>query len=268
MKSERLLNAIGENDDELILEAMVMPSESQNPKQIRWIKYGALAACLCLLLVLPIAAASNNEMLVDIFADMTGWYIHSKEYYTDRDFSKEVRSLSKELAGEQTYLPMDSLEQTETFLGIAIPDNPRLSETIKDEVHIEVEVNGQRIRYDTPCLVYLAFDENGAVTAADANAAFRYGQMHLYVMYRIPTVDAVSKGGGGIGGIDANITETQSYITSSGRECAVIYTSTGDGIFSGYGYTVVDSILVELSLIGRSEEEIQQAMTEVLEEFA
>ncbi len=266
MRSERLLNAIGEIDDDLILEAMVIPLKCQKPKQIRWIKYGALAACLCLLLALPIAAA-NNEMLVDIFADMTGWYIRSKEYYTDRDFSKEVRSLSKELAGEQTYLPMDSLEKAEAFLGIAIPDNPRLTGAIKDEVHIEVEVHGQRNRYDTPCLVYLAFDEDGSVTAADTNAAYRYGQMHLYVMYRIPTEDAVSKGGGGIGGIEANITETQSYITSSGRECTVVYTRTGDGIFSGYGYTVADSILVELSLIGRSEEEIQQAMTEVLEGF-
>lgn len=266
MKSEKILNAIGQIDDEFILQAME-PSENANIRGNRWIKYAAIAACLCLLLALPIIA-TQNEMLVDIFSDMTGWRVRAKGYYTDKDFSKEVRALSQELAGDTKYVPMESLEQVEVFLGVAIPDNSLLTEEIADEAHIEVEKNGQRIRYDTPCLIYLAFSEDGSVLTVDTTAAYRYEQMHLYVTYRIPTEYAASVGGGGFGNQQTNIADSQTYITPSGRECAVFYTSSGDGVFSGFGYTVVDSVLVELSLVGRSEAEIRKAITEVLNGFA
>lgn len=266
MKSEKLLSAIGNIDDELVLQGVTVRSEKTNHRRTRWIKYAAVAACLCLLLALPIVAA-RNEMLVYFFADMTGWRISSKDYFTDKDFSREVRSLSKKSAGESTYLPMENLEQVEEFLGIAIPANPLLTDEIADEVHMEVEMNGQSIRYDTPCLVYLAFSEDGSVVVADTNAAYRYKQMHLYVTYRMTTEYAVSIGGGGISDQNADMTQLQTYITDSGRECAVYFEKSGDGIYSGRGYTVVDAVLVELSLIGRSEENIQQAITEVLEAF-
>lgn len=266
MRSEKLLSAIGSIDDELILQAMTARSENTNHRRTRWIKYAAVAACLCLLLALPIVAA-RNEMLVDFFADMTGWHIRSKEYFADKDFSREVRSLSKKAAGESTNLPMENLEQVEEFLGIAIPKNPLLTAEIADKVHMEVETNGQSVRYDTPCLVYLAFSEDGSVVAADTHAAYRYKQMHLYVTYRMTTEYAVSIGGGGMGNQNADMAQLQTYITDSGRECAVFFEKSGDGIYSGRGYTVVDAVLIELSLIGRSEENIQQAITEVLEAF-
>ena len=103
--------------------------------------------------------------------------------------------------------------------------------------------------------------------AADTQAAYRYKQMHLYVTYRMTTEYAVSIGGGGIGDQNADMAQLQTYITDSGRECAVFFEKSGDGICSGRGYTVVDAVLIELSLIGRSEENIQQAITEVLEAF-
>lgn len=267
MRSQKILNAIGRIDDELILEAMTIHSERVNTKPVRWIKFGALAACLCLLLALPIVA-TQSDLLVDIFSDMTGWRVRAKGYYSDKDFSKEVRALSQELAGDTKYAPMESLEQVEEFLGVAIPDNSLLTEEIADEVHIEVEENGQRIRYDTPCLIYLAFSEDGSTIAVDTTAAYRYEQMHLYVTYRMPTEYATAIDGGGFGSQQANIVGSQTYITPSGRECAVFYTSTGDGVFSGYGYTVVDAVLVELSLVGKSEAEIRKVITEVLDGFA
>lgn len=267
MRSEKMLSAIGKINDELIMDAMVAPSESAKPKASRWVKYGALAACLCLLFILPIAAA-QSELLVDILSDMTGWHIQAKEYYTDKEFSKEVRSLAKEMAGTWNYYPMDTLDETEEFLGIDLPRNPLLTKEIRDEVHIEAEVNGKMERYDAHCLLRLAFSEDGSVLAADTDVAYRYGIMPLQVLYRIPTEDATFKGGGGISGINASITEAQIFETSSGREYAVICNSAGDGIFSCRGYTVVDRILIEVSLIGRSEEEMRQAVVEVLEGFA
>ncbi len=266
MRREKMLSAIGKIDDELIMDAMAVPSENAKPKASRWLKYSAIAACLCLLFILPIAAA-QSELLVDIFTDMTGWHIQAKEYYTDRDFSKEVRSLAKEGAGTWSYYPMDSLEEVEEFLGIDLPRNPLLTEEIRDEVHIETEVNGKMERYDSHCLLHLAFSEDGSVLAADTDVAYRYGILSLQVLYRIPTEDATFKGGGGIGGIDASITEAQTFETSSGREYAVICNSAGEGIFSCLGYTVVDRVLVQVSLIGRSEEEMRQAVIEVLEAY-
>lgn len=266
MRSEKLLNAIGNINDTLITDAMAMPSKMEKPKVARWIKYVAMAACLCLIFVLPIAAA-QSELFVDIFTDMTGWHIQAREYYTDRDFSKEVRTLAKEEAGAITYYPAETLEEVEEFLGIDLPHNPLLTEEIRDEVHIETEVNGQMQRYDSHCLLRLAFSEDGSVLAADTDVAYRYGIMSLQVLYRIPTEDATFKGGGGIGGIDASITEAQTFTTSSGREYAVICNNAGEGIFSCLGYTVVDRVLVQVSLVGRSEEEMRQAVIEVLEAY-
>lgn len=264
MRSEQILSAVGNISDELILQAMEPPKEKT--KGARWVKYVAAAACLCLLLALPIVAA-RNDLIVDFFADMTGWSIRSKDYFTDRDFSGEVRSLAKEKAGQSMYLPMEDPEQAETFLGIEIPENPLLTEDIADQVHIEVEENGQMIRYDTPCLISLAFSEDGSVVAADTQTAYRYEQMHLYVLYRMPTEYAASLGGGGIGVQNADTAQLQTYTTASGRECAVSCTTDENGICSGRGYTVVDSVLVELSLVGRAEEDIRQVIEEVLEAF-
>lgn len=266
MKSEKLLSAIGEINDTLITEPLTKPLETAKPRRVRWVKYAAVAACLCLLFVLPIAAA-QSDLMVEFFTDLTGWHIGTKKYYTDRDFSKEVRSLAREAAGTRKYYPMDTLEEAEEFLGISLPNNPMLTGEIRDKVYVETEVDGEMEHYESHCLLELSFSEDESVLAADTQAAYRYGLMHLYVLYRIPTEAAYSKGGGGIGGIDANITGAQTFVTASGREYAIVCTSSGEDIFSCYGYTVVDKILVEVSLIGRSEEEMRQAVTEIMEGY-
>ena len=46
MKSERLLDALGKIDDELILEAAPGNKPSKkNSKRMLWIKWGTMAAC-------------------------------------------------------------------------------------------------------------------------------------------------------------------------------------------------------------------------------
>ena len=264
MNSEKLLRAIGDIDEELIAQAAAC--EIQRAKPVRWVKYTAVAACLCLLLALPIVAA-RNEMLVDFFSNLMGWRIYTKEYVKDREFSKNVQELAKIRAGETVRMTFDSLVQTEEYLGISLPENPLLAEQMTDQVHMEVESNGRTERFDAPCLVTLVFAEDGSMVAADVDAAYRYDGMHLYVTYRITTQYAASVDGGGISYPTADIADLQTYTTASGRECAVYYTKNAEGICTADGYTVMDGILVNLSLITRAESDAQQAIAALMEAF-
>ena len=55
MKREALFDAIGQLPEELIAEA----AQKRMPKKLRWAPMAALAACLCLALLLPFAVGSS-----------------------------------------------------------------------------------------------------------------------------------------------------------------------------------------------------------------
>lgn len=61
MKNEKLLHAIGKIDDEIIQEAA---PEAKRTKRLNWIKWGAVAACLALVLTVVIPMLTKNPVEV------------------------------------------------------------------------------------------------------------------------------------------------------------------------------------------------------------
>lgn len=271
MKSEVLLKAIGKIEDELVLAAVEAPDEKTSARRKGWMKWGALAACLCLFLVIPVAAATKS-LLVQFYPDRTGWEIdwNNKERIAVADFSENVQKFLEELGNESQYIDMESLEKAEEFLGVEVPDNVLLTEAIKDELHIETEVNGQKKKYDSHCLVRFGIDDDGKLLAVNTKAAYRYKKLLVQVTYQMKTEENVWENGGGFGGMNFEGLELQHYTTPSGRECTIFYDSFGVGNkkrCSGYGYVYIDGVLIELNIMYDSERMVQKSMIELLDAF-
>lgn len=62
MKSESILDAIGMINEEAVREAKAY----QRPKSRGWVKWGAMAACLCLVVLAAIPFLQNREPVTDI----------------------------------------------------------------------------------------------------------------------------------------------------------------------------------------------------------
>lgn len=61
MKKDRLLHTIGKIDDSIIQEAA---PEAKRVKRFSWIKWGAVAACLALMLAVVVPILTNNPVEV------------------------------------------------------------------------------------------------------------------------------------------------------------------------------------------------------------
>ena len=266
MKNDKLLNAIGKINDELVFAAMEVPIKKVRAKRKAWIKGGAIAACLCLFLVIPVAAAAK-DILVNILSDRTGWSVTTKERIAVEDFSNEVQEFVKESKEESKFLVMENVAEAEKFLGVALPDNMLLEEASKDDMHVEININGQKERYDAHCIVYLRKNKEEKLALANTEAAYRYGGVYVSVNYRINTEDNRYDSGFGVVFEERQSSEAIEYITSSGRECVIFYEGEEGGIFGGYGYTLVDGVLVQLYLLNRSEESVQNCMLKLLDAF-
>ena len=90
MKKEKLLRAIGEIDDDLIENAAQMP-----PKSNRWIQWGVLAACLCLVFVglaviYPLKQQPVDSPAADSVAEAVSCYLNGNDYaaYSTIDFDE------------------------------------------------------------------------------------------------------------------------------------------------------------------------------------
>ena len=276
MKSERLLQALGKIDDQWIVDAMELP-EKAKPVRRRWVKYGLIAACLCLLLAVPIVA-SQTDLIVDVFSDMTGWNVRTKNYFANTDFSEELIEQVKELAEDETgwkrdavnrtiYIPVDSEVEAEKKLGIAIPNNALLTEEIKDDIHMEVEENGAWVRYDRHCLLQVTFDREGNVRRADTMIAYRYEGSSVTVTYGMMTEDVTRVDGGGFGSVRVENMQEQRFVSTAGRECVVYYSENQQGKYFAYGYTVVDKVLLEISIIGESRGMLEERMVRFLNAY-
>lgn len=270
MKNEKLLNAIGKIDDELILAAVEVPAKKEKKKRSVWIKWGALAACLCLFLVTPVAAAAK-DLMVEILSDRIGWSVKTKERISVEDFSKEVQELVKEMETESKFLAMESVDEAEEFLGVPIPDNAVLAGAMKDELHVETDVSGQKERYDVHCLVYLRKDKEGELIVVDTEAAYRYWGAPVRVNYRMITDSNSYDSGFGVLYSDEfdreQNPEAKTHVTPSGRECTVFYSGEEHGLFTGYGYVLVDDVLIQVSIIDKAGENVQSCMMDILDAF-
>lgn len=260
MKQEKLLLAMGDICDAFVLDAMQAPVKSN--RRI-WTKWVAVAACLCLLIAIPVAGA-HSDLIVEFLSGENRWSVRSEYRFTERDFSKEVRKHGKQENAGTLYFPMESLEEAEEFLGVELPYNSSLERAVPDELHVEFEENGKRVRYEEHCLVMLHYGEHGKLNVADIWAQYRHGTSVVRIYYRMPTTNIPYKNGGGMGGFDEEAIEER-YVSPCGREFSIFYT--GEILNDSYGYGVIDGVLLEVEVIDRSEENVRKYMTKILDGF-
>lgn len=264
MKKEKLLNAMGSIDDELIYSAMEEPVLQSGKGCGNWMKWGLAAACLCILLTLPVAAA-NKEVVVKIWQNFTGWEVRTPGRIAIKELAPELLEL------ERGYYPQENIETAEEFLGITLPENALLKVAEEAEYHITFE-NGDRLIEH--CVVDLAKDAEGQLLGINVKAKYYYNDMFVEVGYGLSTeLNTYDNGGGrGVMGIDESQNEPEqiSYITPSGRECEIFY-YTFDGyvneFYVGCGYMTVDNVLISLYISDTSEKAVHSTMIQILDGF-
>lgn len=132
MKSEKLLDAIGKIDDNLIYNAV---HDTPKKKKGSWFKWGAIAACLCLMI--PLTAFAIDTIQYNAAVN----YLNSLGIPAEdlSDYSrKEIKEAAKTIdAGESSPL-------TEEILNLS-PDNEKPIDT-------PTQVTSEQIRELTPTM--------------------------------------------------------------------------------------------------------------------
>lgn len=267
MKNEKLLHAMSELDDELVFNAVQMPVENDKtarPQRVRWM---ILAACLCLLLAVPVMAWSDS-ILFRFFPEAGRWEANSQYRFPLSTFSREIRAISEDIGAGLTHYPMDTMEDAADFIGVSLPENTLLVQAEPATMFLEFE-DGERL--ETHCLVYLSNGLNQKLTAVQAEAEYWYEETDVHILYSMVTEYNPYDNAGGVGVIfdERPDDDPQTYMSSSGRECVMIVAYSGYENYGyvGYGYVVVDGILVQLTVRHVSEETVWDTLPKFLDAY-
>lgn len=144
MKNERLLDALGKMDEDLIAEAAPGKKPPKKAKTAVWVKWGALAACLCLvvaggiwkLLTLPTKGELPSEYTVSekgisipalevslaketaAMSDMIGFFIYEGRCYVYYENFSEAEAVVGEYLGTVTGM-IDEWTPEEGYVDLA-----------------------------------------------------------------------------------------------------------------------------------------------------
>ena len=130
MKSEKMLNAMENINDELIIGAMEEP-KMKKFHSIGKIKWTVLAAAIALLVAVPVMAEVFGFSLdfseTDKYLD-----VNTNAVFAAEEFSEEVRAVKG-----QEYFVMQDMAEAEEFIGINIPDNAVLEKAYPRSVQMD-----------------------------------------------------------------------------------------------------------------------------------
>ena len=261
-KEEKLLHAIGGVDERLIEEALEVRIR-RKPAILRWV---AVAACVCLLLVSPVGAS-----VVGLLKEAVGLNGHSVFYTKTRfsleDFSEEARTAAVRQERDREYYSMDDLEAAEDFLGIELPNNAVLSKAAPDIITLDVYSEDQLIEtYSAPCLVELERNSGHALTSAFVWAEYMIEDGTITAKYFATTEERPDES---YYGFDNKESARENYVTEAGLE-AVVYSRKVDygyGSWEVRGVLVVDKYLVSLCVYEWSEGEAITTLKTILDAY-
>lgn len=132
MKSEKLLDAIGKIDDNLIYNAV---HDTQKKKKGSWFKWGAIAACLCLMIPLTAFAIDTIQYNAAVnYLSSLGIPVEDLSDYSRKEIKEAAKTID---AGESSPL-------TEEILSLS-PDNEKPIDT-------PTQVTSEQIRELTPTM--------------------------------------------------------------------------------------------------------------------
>lgn len=260
MKEEKLLRAIGGIDDDLIDSAMAAKKKTHPA----WVRWAAVAACLCLLVASPVGAAMG-ESLERIFKN--GYTEHA---LTDRlrlkELTPEALAAFPGEKEETSYLTFDSMEDAEKYLGIEYPDNPVLEASVWDEMHWKTK-DGEEL--DSHCIVMLSTGDEQEPYCVDAQLAYRMGGVRICVMYRLPTEKNPYDTGGGVL-IETEGLDRIEYTDADGRVWDLYLEEFEDG---GYGVDALSKVNGTLTWVqiyhvyGLPKDTLENLMFKIMEAY-
>ena len=132
MKSEKLLDAIGKIDDNLIYNAV---HDTPKKKKGSWFKWGAIAACLCLMIPLTAFAIDTIQYNAAVnYLNSLGIPVEDLSDYSRKEIKEAAKTID---AGESSPL-------TEEILNLS-PDNEKPIDT-------PTQVTSEQIRELTPTM--------------------------------------------------------------------------------------------------------------------
>ena len=132
MKSEKLLDAIGKIDDNLIYNAV---HDTPKKKKGSWFKWGAIAACLCLMIPLTAFAIDTIQYNAAVnYLNSLGIPVEDLSDYSRKEIKEAAKTID---AGESSPL-------TEEILNLS-PDNEKTIDT-------PTQVTSEQIRELTPTM--------------------------------------------------------------------------------------------------------------------
>ena len=148
MKADELLDMIGNTDDKMIAEAKITKKSRKNT----WVKWGAMAACLCLVAIGSIVTISNrnNPSNVDLPQSDTG---NETSQYNQTDIGHKVPQYNLSASDIAALFPTAAREETNQYtivyassIGELCGSLPETSDTIDIYTLRQVTPDSDRAR--------------------------------------------------------------------------------------------------------------------------
>ena len=165
-------------------------------KKTGWLRPVAVAACLALMVVLPVGAAVAKYFTVNHYSaeelpeylqlenKKDGFVVENPNHVPGETFSEElwqrvryIESLNGSRAPQDGYLYFDSWEEAETFMGYNVLDNTALEGAGKGVSNMADE-NGTVIT-TYHCSLYLAVPTWGGLNGVDLSSSYSLNGVHI-----------------------------------------------------------------------------------------
>lgn len=262
MKEEKLLHAIGSIDDDLIDSAM----KAKKKTHPVWVRWAAVAACLCLLVASPVGAAMGESL--EKFINNSGHLeFFTSERLNTMELSAEALSAFPEEEGQTNYITLDSEADAEVYLGIELPDNTVLQGSVWDELHWEL-ASGEELH--SHCIVTLSTGDKPEPYCADAELAYRIDGVPISVMYRHATEKNPYDNAAGVS-FDAEKFDGTEYTATNGRIWNLYLREYEEGGFGAFALSKVNGTLTWIQIfhtpLYTTKDGLEDLMIEIVEAY-
>ncbi len=262
--TKNALEMINDIDENLIVNALEEPKKGRNTVPFGKLKWTALAACLAVVMAVPVFAEIFGFTLMFDENDKI-WNADTNARFAFEEYSEEVQNVKG-----QEYFTMQNMEEAEKFLGIDMPDNAVLKTAEPKFVDTEYLSNGNK--QETHCDVFVGENE-GNLLGAYTEAYYYLGEEPernlVNVNYFTVCEQNPYENGGGFGyGVEYAFTDGESviYTSSSGREWAVVsFESEYD--YEEMGVAEVNRVLVAVRVYGLDKESVHASITAILDAY-
>ena len=235
-------------------------------KKTGWLRPVAAAACLALIVALPVGAVVKNFVVQQ--AEKNRVVVENRDHIPVEEFSEELRVKVEELKDnpdlDMRTMSFSTWTEAEVFLGVNILDNPVLDGR---EVKTTFNNEGELVPND-PIRVNLSIASWG-LTGINMDAVYRLDKVNCFLVAFVYT----EEGGGEIGfgklsEGDLEYGALESSINASSKAYTVRFGQTSEmGIQRAQAWLSSNGATVWLDFSGRDESTLRATVQQVMDGF-